>query len=140
MTLHDAVSYGGGGLLLLSILVQIAPVKISPWSWLARQVGRAINQEQNDKLDTLTREVNALKKQAGEQAAIECRVRILAFGDELYQNEHHTRERFDQIMDDITEYKRYCEKHPLFKNEKTVLTTYHIEKVYQRCQDEHSFL
>ena len=50
MTLAQIFSWGGGGLFLLLTLVQVSPVKINPWSALARLVGRAINGDVLDKL------------------------------------------------------------------------------------------
>ena len=32
-------------------LIQIVPIKINPWSWLGKQIGRAINKEVMDKQD-----------------------------------------------------------------------------------------
>ena len=42
MTLAQIFSWGGGGLFLLLTLVQLAPIKVNPWSWLAKSVGKAI--------------------------------------------------------------------------------------------------
>ena len=36
---------GGGGVLILMTLVQIAPIKVNPWSRIAGAIGRAINAE-----------------------------------------------------------------------------------------------
>ena len=38
MPIKDFLTWGGGGLFLLLTLVQIAPVKINPWSAIARWV------------------------------------------------------------------------------------------------------
>ena len=50
MPIKDFLTWGGGGLFLLLTLVQIAPVKINPWSAIARWVGKAINGDVLDKL------------------------------------------------------------------------------------------
>ena len=34
-------------------LVQVSPIKVNPWSWLARKIGRAINGEVIDRVDRL---------------------------------------------------------------------------------------
>ena len=37
---------GGGGLVVLALtVIQVAPVKINPWSAIAKAIGRAINAE-----------------------------------------------------------------------------------------------
>ena len=43
MSMKEIIGGGGGLLLVLMTLVQIAPVKVNPWSWLARCIGKAIN-------------------------------------------------------------------------------------------------
>ena len=45
MTIQELLAGGGGLVLLLLTLVQIAPVKINPWSALAKTVGKAVNNE-----------------------------------------------------------------------------------------------
>ena len=55
MTLAELLGWGGGGLFLLLTLVQVAPVKLNPWSALAGLIGRAVNREVLGKLDSLGR-------------------------------------------------------------------------------------
>ena len=43
MTLHEILLSGGGAVLVLLTLVQIAPIKINPWSALCKAIGRALN-------------------------------------------------------------------------------------------------
>jgi hypothetical protein len=141
VSLYEILNYSGGGLLLLLTVIQISPIKVNPWSWIASRIGRAINREQNDKLDVLSGELKVLKKCVDEREAKDCRVRILAFGDELYSNSvRHTRERFDQIIEDINEYTVYCKEHPTFQNEKAVMTIQYIEKIYRKCLEEGNFI
>lgn len=45
MTIAQLLTSGGGALLILLTLIQIAPIKINPWTALARAIGRAINKD-----------------------------------------------------------------------------------------------
>ena len=45
MTVAEILLAGGGGVLLLLTLIQITPIKINPWSAIAKTIGRAINGE-----------------------------------------------------------------------------------------------
>ena len=121
-------------------LVQIAPIKLNPWSWLARAIGRAINEEVIQKVDKLEQELKAQKEYTEEQTAKACRIRILRFGDEILHDVHHSKEHYDQILLDVTDYENYCREHPNFRNNMTVLTTRRIMSTYERCLEEHSFL
>ena len=45
MNMGEILGWSGGTLLLLMTFVQIAPIKVNPWSWLSKKIGRAINGE-----------------------------------------------------------------------------------------------
>ena len=140
MSIQEIVLGGGGVLLVVMSLVQIAPVKLNPWSWLARKVGRAINGEVLEKVDRLEKDVTKIKESADERTAIACRVRILRFGDETLHGVLHSKDHFDQILTDITEYERYCAAHPNFKNNMTVLTSARIQEIYAERLEKNDFL
>lgn len=92
------------------------------------------------KLDDLNDSVNCLRQSGDEGMALTWRYRILRFDDEIRHNDRHTREHFDQIMEDITKYERYCAEHPDFPNNKAVFAVQNIKNVYQRCTTEGTFL
>ena len=120
-------------------LVQIAPIKVNPWSWVARAIGRAVNAEVIKKVDKLEGDLRNLKDKSEEHEAKSCRIRILRFGDEILHGVHHSKEHFDQILLDITEYENYCKDHPRFKNNMTAITTSVIMSTYQECWKENKF-
>ena len=121
-------------------LVQISPIKVDPWSWLARKIGRAMNGELLDRMDNLEGVVKSIREIGDERAAKATRVRILRFGDEILHGVEHSKEHYDQILQDITEYEQYCKDHPEFKNNMTVLTTQRIMSTYSELWEENRFL
>lgn len=121
-------------------LLQLTPIKVDPWTWLARKVGRAVNGELLDRMEKLESMVKMMEETSSEQAAKSTRIRILRFGDEILHGIHHSKEHFNQILQDITEYEQYCREHPNFKNNMTVLTTKHIMEVYSACFEDNNFL
>ena len=127
-------------LVVVFSVVQVSPIKIHPWTWLARIIGRAINGEVLDKVDQLEVRVDKLKGVMDERAAKDARTRILRFGDECLHGDRHSKEHFDQILRDITEYETYCDKHPDFKNNMAVLTISSIKSNYQDRLRYHDFL
>lgn len=92
------------------------------------------------KLDHISRSISALRKEGEENRIITCRYRILRFDDEIRHDEKHSKEHFDQILDDITEYEKYCDRNPDFKNNKAELAIRNIKRIYQNCADEGTFL
>ena len=127
-------------LVIVFSVVQVSPIKIHPWTWLARRIGRAINGEVLDKVAQLEMRVDKLKDVMDERAAKDARTRILRFGDECLHGDRHSKEHFDQILRDITEYEMYCDKHPDFKNNMAVLTIGSIKSSYQDRLRDHDFL
>lgn len=128
-----------GALGTLTVL-QVAPIKINPWTWIARAIGRAINAEVIAKVDKLEIEVQTVKKNTEEHEAKSARVRILRFGDEILHDVKHSQEHFNQVLLDITEYEEYCSKHPEFRNNVTGITTKRIMETYEKCLKDNNFL
>lgn len=143
----EAIAGGGGILCILMTAVQISKIQVNPWSWLARHIGRAINGEVMEQVEKISAKVSRLEidignaRMADEQRDIEQkRVRILRFGEEILRDIRHTKEHFDQILIDVTNYENYCREHPDFRNDVTTETIQHIKAVYKKCWEEHSFL
>ncbi len=147
---------GGSTILVVAVLtlIQISPLKINPWNFignllkkLARKVGQAINSELfermqllEDKMEMISADVKGVKDDISEQAAIDCRTRILHFGDEVLHKQRHTKEHFDEILRDIKTYNDYCKSHPDFPNHTTVLTSKRIMEIYEECLKDGDFL
>ena len=126
MTLKEILEAGGGILFVVLTLVQVAPIKVNPWTELGRSIGRVLNKEVMDKIE--------------EGNAKNARYRIIRFNDEVKHDVKHTEEHFDQIIEDIDTYENYCSDHPRFPNGKAVHSISNIRKIYDKCSDEHSFL
>lgn len=126
MTLKTILIDGGGILFVVLTIIQITPIKLNPWSSIARFIGRALNGDVMDKLN--------------ESEATNRRYRILRFDDEIRHSQKHTKEHFDQILDDITEYEKYCSNHPDYKNNKAILAIDNIKSTYRECCKNKTFL
>lgn len=147
MSLAEFFVGGSGIAVAVLTLVQVVPVKINPWSYIARSIGKALNKDMMDKLESVQDDVkdlgnkhSNLEYRMDKDKADDCRTRILRFGDELRRGVEHSEEFFNQILDDISDYKRYCTEHPEYKNDRAVNAIAEIEKVYQRCMEKNSFL
>lgn len=124
---------GIGALLIVLTLVQIAPIKINPWSYIARKIGNAIN---GDILTGLT----ALQKEFEDYRVDVCRNHILHFNDDILHETKHTKEHFDQILRDVDDYEKYCEAHEGYKNNVANLAIENIRGTYNKCIKENKFL
>lgn len=120
--------------------IQVAPIKINPWSWIGKAIGKSINGEVIEKVGCLEKEVKCLHKAVEEDGAVTARVRILRFNDEILRSEKHTKDSFDQCLADIDHYEKYCEAHKGFKNNMTVMAADNIKRCYRNCLEQHDFL
>ena len=134
------IGTAGGIVLIVLTLVQISPLKINPWSYIAKVIGRAINGEILEEVNKLKKEIDGMRKENSEQNAVNCRARILRFGDECLHGVKHTKDHFDQTLRDITAYERYCASHKDFENDITELTSKRIKAIYSHCLDTNDFL
>lgn len=129
-----------GILIVLTGMVKIPKVELNVWNWLGRLIGRSINGEVMEHVKKLTKEVDTLKKEEELERARQARQRILRFNDEILFNKRHSKEHFDEILDDIDTYEDYCENHEDYENNKAVLAISTIREVYKECLRDHDFL
>lgn len=134
--------FGGstGVLIVLMSFLEISKIKINPWSWVAKKIGKALNGEVLDKLDVQGKEIDKLKEVCDEREANDCRYRILRFDDEIRHGAKHTKEHFDQVLGDVGSYEDYCSEHPKYRNNVAHFAIKNIKKTYEKCESENSFL
>lgn len=141
--------FGGvaGFLAFLSIFIEISPIKFNPISSFLKWFGRKTNQELQDEITEIKSEVAGLQDKVqkiedtdDERNAILCRVRILRFGDEVRRGIKQSQESFDQVLSDMDVYDHYCDKHPNFRNNKTVVTQKKIRDAYASALEKNEFL
>ena len=103
--------------------------------------------KKNDRIDAIAIAVTEIKNdqvsmrnEIAEDRATDARIRILGFSDEVRHNVKHSKESFDQINLDIDTYRRYCDGHPDYKNNRAVMAIANIERVYAECLRKQDFL
>lgn len=124
----------------VSAFIQISPIKFNPWSWIGKRIGRGINGELMESLKGIRTEVDDIRSDMSRDRAENQRTKIIRFGSEIRLRQKHTKDYFDEIMNDITEYELYCEQNPDFRNNITEATSQIIKETYKRCLEENSFL
>lgn len=129
-----------GAIALIMSVVQISPLKAEPWSYVLKKIGKIMNEETDKKVDALASDLKDLQVSCDERAMNDCRTRILRFNDEIIHGTLHTKEHFDQILIDISDYESYCDRHKDFKNNIANFAIKHIEDTYDKCTNEGTFL
>ena len=121
--------FGGGALLtFLQYLIQRHDEK------------KGQNKNLMTAIEEVRKELDALRSEISEDRATNARIRILSFSDEVQRRIKHSEESFNQVNSDIDTYRRYCDKHPDYKNNRAVMAIANIERVYAECLQQHDFL
>ena len=134
MSVQEILTGGGGLLLVLMTLIQVATVKINPWSWLVKAIGKAMG------IEAIEKKLDAHIDMDDRRTADGHRARILHFNNELLRNIGHTKEEFIEALTEIDAYEKYCDKHPEYPNNRAVLAIENIREVYKERLKKHDFL
>lgn len=141
-------------------IVQFSKININPWSAIGkvcliplkkiRDIMLAPIIEEfsmiNEKITSLTEEIETLKKEQTEikeqdrkKTKAVLRRHILTFGDELRIGIRHSKEAFDNTLNDISEYARLVD---LTHDPNHVLTNALdvIDSAYEKCLRDNDFL
>ena len=161
--INNLAQGGVVGLLIILIgMIKIPKIELNIWNLIGRTIGRSINKEAmeqvntfskdihekvdnfskeiNDNFGELSKKVDDLEKADELERVRFARQRILRFNDEILCNQRHSKEHFDEILDDITTYEHYCNAHEEYENDKAVLAISTIREVYKECMKTHDFL
>ena len=131
-----------------TFVIQVAPIKLNPWGWFLKRLGKTVNEELNKNIEALSlkvaeleNKVDTLEFEEEKKEAIQNRRRILRFADECRREDKHSLEHFNEVLDgDIKNYRNYCKDHPKFENDKCVMSIAFIEAAYKHCLEENDFL
>ena len=162
MNINEILTGGGISLVVLLTLIQLAPLKLNPWSAIGKllkkgfaALGKTMNGEVLAKITGIESNMSSLKDEVAavqkkvedmsdaseEQAIINARARILRFGDELLHGQPlHSKEHFDSILKDCQAYENYCKAHDKFENGITGPTIERIRSVYKERLEKNDFL
>ena len=141
LELNNLAQHGMIGLLvILAGMIKIPKLELNIWNLIGRTIGRSINKEVLEKVGQLSKEVDTLQKDEELERARQARQRILRFNDEILFEKRHSKEHFDEILDDIDTYEEYCRTHEDYENNKAVLAIATIREVYKDCLKTHDFL
>lgn len=96
--------------------------------------------DRNGKMQKIFRSISDLRDVFDLYRAKCARRDILAASDDVRYGTRHSKEWWNQILEDITEYNQYCDAHPEFKNNKAVHAIAHLDTTYARILAKNDFL
>lgn len=139
MTLKEIIGAGGISLIIILTLIEITPIKINPWKKIFRAIGRAINGDLNEKIESMSGKLGGMQETIDENEIDRIRWEILDFANSCRNGRRHTKEEFDHI---ITMHEKYIAilKRRGRTNGQVDLAYRYIEELYMKCQLEGDFL
>lgn len=127
----DFLGVGGvtaSALIVLSVCIEITPIKFSPLKWL----GERIFSSTNKRLDKL-------EEKFDNHIVQDYRKTILNFQNECLRGEKHTLEEFKFILKSCDAYEEYIEANNIRNGEVSIAMEY-LRKVYQTALEKHDFV
>ena len=112
-------------------IVQVTPIKFNPWTWLKNFIA-------------LPKQLENLEHEFNDDRAFRWRSLIFnrsrTIEKSLKTGDLLRREEWEDTIETIGNYERYCEGHPEFKNELAVQTIEYIKNQYQFALEHNLFL
>lgn len=126
-------------LVTLSVFIQIAPIKINPWSSLIKWVGKMLNGNLQQQVIELHNTIQEMNKDIDENEKDRIRWQVLDFANSCRNGRRHTKDEFQHIItlnDKYTELlKRTNDKNGYFDEEYK-----YIQELFHDCQSKNNFL
>ena len=83
---------------VLSLIIQVAPIKINPWSTLFKWIGKTITGDACSKIDGLIEKVNKIEKDVMINEKDRIRWEILDFANSCRNGRLHTKDEFQHVV------------------------------------------
>ena len=93
-------------IIVVSIFIQITPIKVNPWSALFKWIGKTITGNACSKIDGLIDKVEKIEKGVKTNEKDRIRWEILDFANSCRNDRKHTRDEFQHIVALNDKYKR----------------------------------
>ena len=124
---------------ILVALVGIIPTIVSNRKKTEGSIKESQESAKKDMAKMQTSLNNHIREDEDEKARNK-RYRILRFYDEMCEHRRHSESHFEDILDDIDDYEKYCEAHPEFRNNRGKVAMEHIKVTYGKIKASGGFL
>lgn len=89
-------------------LIQVAPIKLDPWSWIGKQFRKFFVGDIEEQLKDIRGELDNVQKSMIEDKVESTRWNVLNFANSCRQNKKHTKEEWEHCIDSLYWYENYC--------------------------------
>lgn len=123
----------------LSLVIQITPIKVNPWSSLFKWVGKMVTADLNKKVDEINTSVLKLQNNIDENEKDRIRWEVLDFANSCRNGRRHTKDEFQHIIVLHDKYRIMLERthdtNGVFDAEYE-----YVKKLYAERQEKNDFL
>ena len=142
---HGTITMAAAALIMT--IIQITPIKVNPWTRLARGIAKLFTGDVTKKLDTLEKKLDTVDQRLNahieESDARDLRKRresILDFASAIAEGKRsYTKEQYEQMLSECDSYYTYCEE-KRFKNAVAEESIALIRRSYAKRLVENNFL
>lgn len=134
---------------VLSIVIEVTPIKINPWSmifkWIGKMIGQAINapvltelKTVRGDLDSVRSELEDTKREQQENEKDRIRWEILDFANSCRNGRRHTKDEYEHVFRMNDKYENMLK--PGEKNSYFEAEYEYIKHLYSERQEKNDFL
>lgn len=89
---------------------------------------------------SIKKEIDEMKAEREKDRATDARRRILNASDEILHGVIHSREWWEQVLQDIDDYEVYCRSHEKYENNRAKIAIKSLADCYAERRERHDFL
>lgn len=108
-------------------LIQIAPIKINPWTWIRKQLSELIYGEVRKDIRDVKNEITEMKVQ-------NWRWNVLDFANSCKNGRRHTLDDWKHAIEQLAEYENYIERSNITNGVFEEDAKYLREEYHERCK------
>lgn len=127
-------------------LIEVAPIKLNPWSNLIKWISKKLNADMHTELQELKKEhgemrqeLKELKRDFEDTKAKNMRWNILDFANSCRNGRRHDKEEWGHVMDQLIEYENYTREKNI-TNGVIEEDTKYLRALYQEILRDNDFL
>lgn len=135
-----------GIVFVLSMIIQVTPIKINPWSTIGRQLKTFFMsdilqeiKEMKADIKTTKEELDKHIRENNEETARKWRHDILEFSNQEINHKRHTKEQWDDVLPSCKEYELFCKRNNII-NEKATKAIKDLNRRYELHMANEDFL
>lgn len=135
-----------GIVFVLSMIIQVTPIKINPWSTIGRQLKTFFMSDILEEIKEMKKDIKSTEekldkhiRENNEETARKWRHDILEFSNQEINHKRHTKEQWDDVLPSCKEYELFCERNNII-NEKATKAIKDLNRRYELHMANEDFL